>query len=115
MEKPEWIQQDVQPVRVYSTWANVKSVNQLRIVFPEPANATTMRDLVGSSATKPLMFAVVVSLLPGLESGQRRGERDLRASELHEGCHVVSFYESAGIIWAGDQRFGSRGLISLTI
>jgi hypothetical protein len=51
----------------------VKSVNQLRIVLPEPANATMIRDLVGSSATKPLMFAVVMSLLLGLESGERRG------------------------------------------
>jgi hypothetical protein len=41
----------------------VKSVSQLRIVFPEPAKATTMRDRVGSRATKPFIFAVVVSFL----------------------------------------------------
>jgi hypothetical protein len=45
---------------------NVKSASQFRIVFPEPAKATTMRERVGSSATKPFMSAVVVSFLFGV-------------------------------------------------
>jgi len=42
---------------------NVKSVSQLRIVFPEPARATTTRDRFWSRATKLLMSATVVSFL----------------------------------------------------
>jgi hypothetical protein len=64
--KPEWIQQDTHAVRVYGTCTKVKSVSQLRMVFPEPAKATTTRDRVGSRATKPLISAVVVSFLPAI-------------------------------------------------
>jgi len=50
----------------------VKSVSQFRIVAPEPANETTMRDLVGSRATKPLMSATVVSFLIEVRCCQSR-------------------------------------------
>lgn len=61
--KPECTQQDKHPVKVYGTWTKVKSVSQLRMVFPEPAKATTMSERVESRATKPLISAIVMSFL----------------------------------------------------
>lgn len=53
--------------RSYKTCAKSKSAIQFLIVWPEPANATTTSEFVGSVATNPLIAVVVSSLLLELE------------------------------------------------
>lgn len=106
--KPECTQQDVQPVWVYGTCANVKSVSQLRIVAPEPAKETTIRERVGAKATKPFMLVVVVSLLSGIRQFIVLGVSDyLRAAELLQRCHVFGFDQGTGVVWARYESVGS--------
>lgn len=58
---PECTQQESQSVE--GIRRNVKSVSQLRIVAPEPANAAMMREREGSREMKPLMSVREVSFL----------------------------------------------------
>ena len=86
--KPEWIQHESQPVRVYGTSVNVKSVNQLRIVS-EPAKATTTRDRMGSVATKPLISVIVVSFLVEVSKSYIKAKGGLTSRQIQQ---VMSRY-----------------------